>query len=302
LIKKYFSNGKLLLSGEYLVLDGANALAIPSRYGQSLEVTVSEKEGISWTSKDINGKIWYQNEFRFAQDLLISNLKDDTSLVLLEILREAKKLNSDFLQPHFGCSVVTRLNFPREWGLGTSSTLINNISLWAGIDPFKLLNRSFGGSGYDIAIAQLSSPILFKLENANPTIIPVSLKWPFVDQLFFVHLNQKQDSKEGIAHYRSKALMIKEQITRISEISELLIRCVNLSEFEIFLEEHENIISDIIQLPTIKEQLFDDYPNVIKSLGAWGGDFVLATGSAKNQEYFRNKGYKTIITFSEMIL
>jgi len=101
LIKKYFSNGKLLLSGEYLVLDGANALAIPSRYGQSLEVTVSEKEGISWTSKDINGKIWYQNEFRFAQDLLISNLKDDTSLCFIGNIAGGKKTKFRFFTATF---------------------------------------------------------------------------------------------------------------------------------------------------------------------------------------------------------
>ena len=36
------SNGKLLLSGEYLVLFGAEALAIPLRYGQTLDITVND--------------------------------------------------------------------------------------------------------------------------------------------------------------------------------------------------------------------------------------------------------------------
>ena len=40
----------------------------------------------------------------------------------------------------------------------------------------------------------------------------------------------------------------------------------------------------------------------IKSLGAWGGDFVLATGDEEAQKYFKRKGYKTIIPFQDMIL
>ena len=35
---KYKSNGKILLTSEYLVLDGAQALALPSKFSQSLEV------------------------------------------------------------------------------------------------------------------------------------------------------------------------------------------------------------------------------------------------------------------------
>ena len=35
----FYGHGKLLLTGEYAVLDGAKALSIPTRFGQSLEVT-----------------------------------------------------------------------------------------------------------------------------------------------------------------------------------------------------------------------------------------------------------------------
>ena len=36
--KTFYSNGKLLITGEYLVLDGAKALALPTKYGQYLTV------------------------------------------------------------------------------------------------------------------------------------------------------------------------------------------------------------------------------------------------------------------------
>ena len=30
----FYSNGKLLITGEYVVLDGAKALALPTKFGQ----------------------------------------------------------------------------------------------------------------------------------------------------------------------------------------------------------------------------------------------------------------------------
>ena len=37
--KYFYSPGKLLLTGEYVVLDGAKSLAIPTIFGQSLNIT-----------------------------------------------------------------------------------------------------------------------------------------------------------------------------------------------------------------------------------------------------------------------
>jgi mevalonate kinase len=34
----FYSNGKLLITGEYLVLDGATAFALPTKIGQNLIV------------------------------------------------------------------------------------------------------------------------------------------------------------------------------------------------------------------------------------------------------------------------
>jgi len=52
----------------------------------------------------------------------------------------------------------------------------------------------------------------------------------------------------------------------------------------------------------VKERLFPDYFGTLKSLGAWGGDFILATGTKETPRYFKNKGFETILTYSEMIL
>ena len=55
--QKFYSNGKLLLTGEYMVLDGAIALAIPTKFGQSLTVEKLEEPKINWKSIDKNGKV-----------------------------------------------------------------------------------------------------------------------------------------------------------------------------------------------------------------------------------------------------
>ena len=60
-------------------------------------------------------------------------------------------------------SITTQLSFPRNWGLGSSSTLINNIAQWFQIDAFELLHQSFGGSVYDIACAQNNNPITYRI-------------------------------------------------------------------------------------------------------------------------------------------
>jgi hypothetical protein len=48
--------------------------------------------------------------------------------------------------------------------------------------------------------------------------------------------------------------------------------------------------------------LFNDYKGAIKSLGAWGGDFILVTGNEDSISYFKKKGYNTIIPYSKMVL
>jgi hypothetical protein len=294
-MKRFRSNGKLLLTGEYLVLDGALALAIPTAYGQTLEVNSTDGNGINWKSFDSNGKCWFESSFHLG-DNPGSTLKK----TLIEILREAKKLNPGFLAESDGVSVKTTLDFPRDWGLGTSSTLVNNIAQWADVDPFKLLWNSFGGSGYDVAAASRDTPILYSVKDDLPKITPVRIDWPFLDALHFVHLNIKQDSKEGIAAYRKVNFDASVQ-ARISKLSMEVLSCESLEEFISLMELHESIISNLLGIPRIKETLFYDYPGLVKSLGAWGGDFVLVSGTEAELHYFKERGYETCIPFKEMI-
>ncbi|GAB5398991.1 MAG: GYDIA family GHMP kinase [Aureisphaera sp.] len=300
----FHSPGKLLLTGEYVVLDGAKALAIPTKYGQSMQVRVSTATSaiLKWNSIDHQGNTWFQETFQI-KDLNYEGTENSFSQTLQDILLTAKALNPNFLDSNLGYEITTVLDFPRDWGLGTSSTLIYNIASWAGIDAHLLLQKSFGGSGYDVAVAAHRTPILYELKQHLPIVTPVSLHWEFTEHLYFVHLNQKQDSKEGISRYKKAKSNNKIDLDSFSEITSDIITCTSLTEFSRLLSIHEARISEIIEIPTIKEKLFPDFKGTVKSLGAWGGDFVLVVaenGQALN--YFKEKRFTTIIPFSDMIL
>lgn len=294
----FYSNGKLLLTGEYLVLDGATALAVPTKYGQSLVVETCAKKELQWKSFDNENRCWFEATF----DLHTFKPKIETkeTETLENILIVARELNPSFLTSDTGHIVHTHLDFDRSWGLGTSSTLINNIGQWAKVNAFELLEKSFGGSGYDIAAAQHNNPLFYTKTKTHPNIREVHLHWDFKASIFFIHLNQKQDSKEGIASYRSSSVSNK-QLQQISALSSKLLLCYHLHEFEALLNAHEMLISDITKQPTVKSKLFSSYPHTIKSLGAWGGDFVLATGTFEEMDYFKKKGFETIVPFEEMV-
>lgn len=306
----FYSNGKLLITGEYTVLDGAKALAIPTRFGQSMEISTLDKPIINWVSLDENEMVWFECELDiYGLKLINSNFysqeenpTENTAETLQSILVEAQKLHPKFLTEKIGFQVTTKLTFPRNWGLGSSSTLINNCANWAEVDAYKLLKNTFGGSGYDIACAQHNSPITYQLNNDFPKIELVDFNPKFKKQLYFIHLNQKQDSRKGIAQYRKAKKNSTNDIEEISILTDELLNVSDLKSFEKIVQQHERIISKMIDQQPIKEVLFSDYFGQIKSLGAWGGDFILVTGNESTPNYFNQKGYKTIIPFEEMIL
>lgn len=291
----FFAHGKLLLTGEYAVLDGALAIALPTQYGQEMHITPSEREGIFFRSLTQEGTPWYEGQ------LFVGDANPITE-TLERILSQAQRMQPNFLTDQ-SVHVETRLDFPREWGLGSSSTLISMIAQWAEVDPYELLWNSFGGSGYDIACARASSAILYQLTEGKAKVYPIYYNPPFAASLFFVYLNKKQNSREGIALYQGLKKNKKPLITQLSQLTEEIYRTHSLDTFSKLLSEHEAVLSSYLRLPTVKDSLFKDFSGTIKSLGAWGGDFVVAIGEESYiKEYFISKGMQTILPFAQMIL
>ncbi|MGV0928246.1 GYDIA family GHMP kinase [Empedobacter falsenii] len=300
-MKTYRSNGKLFLIGEYIVIDGAKAFALPTKYGQCLFVeNSSEIENlITWKAIKFDNSIWFETEIRLNDLEIISSTNDKLSQSLQNVLKQAKILNPDFFDSNNSYQCLTKLEYPQEWGLGSSSTLIDLISQWIEINPFELNQLTFNTSGYDIACAHHHQPILF---SNNPIEVEdLELNWNFKDQLYFVYLNQKQDTQAVVGnHYKNKPKDWK----MIQDLSDLVVKATkveNLTDLESILDEYQARLGDFMQIPQVKELYFPDYLGTVKSLGAWGGDFVLVTYREGMNDYFKEKGYEIIIPFSEMI-
>ncbi|MBS9773865.1 MAG: GHMP kinase [Tenacibaculum sp.] len=305
----FYSNGKLLLTGEYLVLDGAKSLAIPTKFGQDLQLEPIQENELIWASFTNENICWFEARFSLPNIRLISatfnsNNEGNSEMIaetLQNILQEARRLNPKFLDTKNGFIAKTYLTFPQNWGLGSSSTLINNIATWAEVNPFTLLWNSFSGSGYDIACAKENTAIFYTLENKKPIIENVNFQPNYKDELFFIHLNKKQNSREGIVEYKKNRNNLTSEIKQVSELSNEFYSAKNINDLDKIITEHEQIINSIIKQKPVKIRLFNDYFGQIKSLGAWGGDFILATGNDDTPRYFKNKGFDTILKYNEMI-
>lgn len=304
---RYHSNGKFLLSGEYLVLQGARALALPLRLGQSLEVTTIDDENgmIHWDAYTPKG-FWFASIFS-KHDFTVHASDDmDKADNLSRIFKAIKSLNPNILQDKKDYFFITRLEFNSEWGLGSSSTLISLLAQWAEVDPYELLKMTMGGSGYDIACATASQPIIYHLENSSPIVEKADFHPAFADKLYFVYQGHKQSSGKEVKSFKERAKTndFSSEVSEISDISDKLVSTTSFNDFCALLSRHEEIMSRCLEQPPLKSH-YSDFQGVIKSLGAWGGDFFLAATELSKTEvttYFHNKGLNTIIKYDDIVL
>jgi mevalonate kinase len=302
----YFGHGKLLITGEYFVLDGALALALPTKVGQSLSVKYNPSFSpvLSWKSYDVNGNLWFDSNFEFWHFKCLDENPSEEALFLQNILQEVRKQNSHFLRDNVDVKVETRLGFPLSWGLGSSSSLIYNIAQWAYISPFELLFKTHGGSGYDIACAQSDGPIAYKKVLNEPNWSPIYFNPEFKNNLFFVYLGNKMNSRDAIKEYGEKRPIAEDLIGKITKLTQDFLSAKTLNEFQSLISLHEEIISNTLRLPLVKESQFPDFPGAIKSLGAWGGDFVMVATDKEFsfvKDYFSKKGLDTVYYYNDLI-
>lgn len=301
----YF-NAKLLLSAEYLVLNGAKALAVPLKFGQRLQVVENKQGFVSWQSVSHDGSDWFTAKYDLPDFRIIESSNQDTAVHPQRLLMAARKLNPVFCKNSAGCHVISTLNYPLLWGLGSSSTLIAAIAGWAGIDPFRLHFEVSKGSGYDIACAISNKPLIYKLNDRNPQFETVPFPPSFADKIFFVYQGQKQDSAEGITTYKNRnSNPDKNLIAAASLLTERMLLASSLNEFELIIREHEILISELLGAKPLRDILFSDLPGEVKSLGAWGGDFCMLTWHedlALLPAYLKSKSLETWFNFYDIVL
>ncbi len=286
---------KLMLFGEYLVLEGAKSLAFPLKFGQSLQIEPSRE--IRWTSESPDG-IWFTADFDSTLNIINTN-NEEVANILAKLLKLIKSLKPDL---NINNVFHAQADFNLAWGLGSSSTLISLLSQWSKIDPFLLLSESFGGSGYDIACATAKRPIIFQKSANKNSWKEISLNQNVTDHFLFIYLGQKQNSRSEIQRFK-KSKVNSAHINEMNNLVDQSINCENIEEFESLLNQSEELLSPIIGKQKLKEHIFADYEYSIKSLGAWGGDFFLAThrNIDEAKKYFTNRGLTTMFTYKEMV-
>lgn len=274
--------------------------------GQQMQVSKGRGSEIKWQSLDPEGNVWFSAVISLF-DFSCEKCSDEhIGNKLTQILTEAVRLNSDFLSQWYGMRVVTSCEFNPKWGLGTSSTLIYCIAQWADVDPYELYQRTFGGSGYDIACAEANSPIFYKMGEDAPAISKAHLAESIRQHLYFVYTGKKQSTYDSVKQHRDRLSKVRSKtIDQVTQIGHELAQTKTLKDFDKLIVEHESIMSEILHQPKVKESQFSDYWGEVKSLGAWGGDFLLVTSDQPidaTSAYFKNKGHDVLLPWSEIIL
>lgn len=289
-----------MLTSEYFAIDGALVLAVPTRLGQEFffDERDDQKSFVFWEAYHQN-KLWLKAVIDYKNwQVLETNIPSGAEFIL-KTLKNVQDLSETKFKGTGSYYLKTNLQFPADYGLGSSSTLMNNLAEWAETDPFHLNSISLGGSGYDIAVAKTKSAVLFQ-NKPEIKYEKVNFDPSFKNELIFIHLNQKQDSREGITLYKSKTKSQK-LINEFSDLTRNILLCNELENFSQLMFFHEQKISDFIEIPTVKDKFFTDCPSFVKSLGAWGGDFVMSAKFEGFKDYFWGKGFTTVFDWDDLI-
>ncbi len=222
-----------------------------------------------------------------------------------EFYKKPSEFNNEILIQKYSTTIRTDLDFMPNWGLGSSSTLISNIAYWIKTDPYKLLWETSNGSGYDIACARENCPVVYKLSDCKPDFNQIDFKPDFLKYLYFIYLGKKQDSSLSIRQNKSKIENNKHKSLLITALTINIINSDSLEKFDYYIDRHEKIMSEILNTPTVKSQKFKDFNGSVKSLGAWGGDFIMATSKDDYnnvRDYFKRKSCPIVFRYNELVL
>lgn len=294
-----------MLTGEYAVLHGALSLAFPLNKGQKMLVRNARGSDLVWEALDENGDVWFDAQISLYDFSAVKTSDEEIAKRLQHILKSAVRLNSEFLSTWSGFKVETQLEFPLNWGLGSSSTLISLIADWAYINSFHLHFAVSEGSGYDVACAKAEGPLSYQLKDDEIQFTEFDFNPSFTKHLYFVYLNVKQNTETERIQNADKFKNKTKQIERISEISKTILTNKSFVKFVELLKEHEQIVSKVIGKKTVQEERFKNFKGLVKSLGAWGGDFALVAcneGEDYVKKYFKKNGYNTIEKFDDFVI
>jgi mevalonate kinase len=305
MLQKWHSNGKLILAGEYMVLFGARALALPLKLGQWLEVLSEAGEEVLEFTTFVIKEIWFKARFRTNSLEIIDTNHQSVAEYVQMVLMAARKLNHSFLRSPGKISAIATLDFNIEWGLGSSSTFTSNIAWWADIDPFELNRTISQGSGYDIACARYHTPLFYTFHRLAPVIEPVIFRPNCSEHIWFVYLGNKQSTEESLRTEIPRLHPTASEIKEISDITTAFANAATVEKLSYLIHRHENMIAGLLGREPVQSRQFSDFKGAVKSLGAWGGDFCMAVSEESIsyvKNYFEQKGLTSVLTFNELVV
>ncbi len=304
--QSFQARGKLMLTGEYLVLDGAKALAVPTKPGQRLEVAITNSPDVlHWESVDVHGNVWFEGAFtRKGLKKRPAAVHRDPKARLARLLHAIFMMHPQVWPRGRGLQVRATLEFDRSWGLGSSATLSYLLAAFAGANPFQVNQKEFGGSGYDIACAGSDGPLVYQLMKGEPIVERIDWNPSWLAGCYLVHLGKKQDSREGIRNYRENAgTDLYRYAEELDDLTNALLQATDLETAGEVLRKHEALVGYVTHQTPIGKGLFADFKGTVKSLGAWGGDFALAVpkGQMDVPGYFASHGLTTCIPAQDLL-
>jgi mevalonate kinase len=300
-----YAHGKLLLSGEYMVMHGSKALAVPLKLGQTLKRLRSEHQGGAFGWKAFyRDSPWFEALIDPIRLKVISASDPTVADNLCRLLKACVELMPSFQEDLFRWDVETHLDFSPLWGFGSSSTLTALLSEWAEINPLDLHFMISEGSGYDVACAIAEGPILYRLREDGPHYQHIRFDPPFADQLYFAWLGNKEPTASHLRRRSADFSPDYETLHRFSVLTDQMVEAVELGPFRIAMEEHEEILSGLLGMERVARSRFPGLAGSVKSLGAWGGDFVMIASPLPEEElyaYLNQKNIKVVFRFRDLV-
>jgi len=298
------ARGKLLISAEYMVLHGSLALVLPLKKKQNLKKIRSEnRNSFTWNAYR-EADLWFRAEFRPSTMEIVSTSNTEMAERLRLLLRTSVELNPSFKRELLIWDVETRLDFSPEWGFGSSSTLTALMAEWAGVNALDLHFMISEGSGYDVACAVADRAIVYSLQDNEPRYEPVSFQPPFADQLYFVWLGSKQPTALHLREMAGRLNPGTEAVRSFSMLTRGMLGTRELGDFRNYMEEHEAKLSELTGLERVSLKCFPGLQGSVKSLGAWGGDFVMIASEQEPDtlyNYLDELGFTCRFRYKELI-
>ena len=301
-----------MLCGEYAVTIGVEALALPVYLGQWMYVWEFDSPGggdrLIWEAKEKDGSTWLNESFALPLETMEaetekSSERDRSREVLHSML---SMVAEGFWKTGKSYRIETQLEFDRSSGLGSSSTMVANFARLAGLDAQIVQQKVLGGSGYDVAVAELGKGLVFwkNAEVANWDAWKLSAdltsKWKIV------FLGKKQNSRNALADVKGKLMEIEKDDFLMHQLQQVCaaVKMANqVPMLEAGLEMWQAILAMSLGLET-PYQHFKFQPTkggLCKWLGAWGGDMLLINDVFEESEREALKKYK-IVDWNQLVL